>query len=118
MRFHNLPEKKTQRRELRSQLTPEESYLWSYLQQRKLGGRKFRRQHSVGPYILDFYCPAEKLAVELDGSTHDHDAAQAYDERRTDFLSKLGIRIVRFENKDVRTNLDGVLAAISQTFGA
>ena len=66
MRLHNLPAKKQQRRELRSHLTPEEAFLWSHLQQRKLSGRKFRRQHSIGPYILDFYCPAEKLAVELE----------------------------------------------------
>ena len=116
MRVHNLPAKKEQRRELRSHLTPEEACLWSHLQQRKLGGRKFRRQHSVGPYILDFYCPAEELAIELDGASHDNDAAQAHDERRTDFLSQLGIRVVRFENKDVRKNLEGVLAAIEQAF--
>jgi very-short-patch-repair endonuclease len=117
MRFHNLPEKMSQRRELRSHLTPEESYLWSFLQRRQLGGRKFRRQHSVGPYVLDFYCPAEKLAVELDGASHDHDAAQDYDARRTGFLDKLGIRTLRFENRDVRKNLEGVLMAIERAFG-
>ena len=118
MRFHNLPEKKTQRRELRSRLTPEGSYLWSFLQRRKLGGRKFRRQHSVGPYILDFYCPAEKLAVELDGSAHDHEAAQHYDRRRSAFLTQLGIRTLRLENQDVRKNIEGVLIAIEQEFTA
>ena len=97
MRLHNLPAKK---------------------QQRKLSGRKFRRQHSIGPYILDFYCPAEKLAVELDGSSHDSETAQAHDDRRADFLSKLGIRIVRFENKDVRKNLEGVLTTIERAFNA
>jgi len=116
MRFHNLPEKKPQRRELRSRLTPEESFLWTFLQHRQLAGRKFRRQHSVGPYILDFYCPAEKLAVELDGSTHDHEAAQAYDAKRETFLSKLGIRTVRFQNSEVRKNIEGVLIAIEQRF--
>jgi very-short-patch-repair endonuclease len=118
MRFHNLPEKKTQRRELRSRLTPEESYLWSFLQRRQLRGRKFRRQHSVGPYIVDFYCPDEKLAVELDGSTHDHEVAQAYDKARGEFLRRLGIRTLRFENQDVRKNIEGVLAAIGGEFTA
>jgi very-short-patch-repair endonuclease len=118
MHFHNLPEKKRQRRELRSRLTPEESYLWSFLQRRQLRGRKFRRQHSVGPYILDFYCPSERLAVELDGSAHDHDAAQAHDARRADFLAKVGIRTIRFENRDVRRNIEGVLIVIERQFAA
>jgi very-short-patch-repair endonuclease len=117
MRFHNLPAKKMQRRELRSRLTPAESYLWSYLQLRQLRGRKFRRQHSVGPYILDFYCPSEKLAVELDGSTHDHEAAQNYDGKRNAFLKALGIRTLRFENEEVRRNMEGVLRAIEEHFG-
>jgi very-short-patch-repair endonuclease len=114
MHLHNLPAKKKQRRELRSRLTPEESYLWSYLQRRQLQGRKFRRQHSVGPYILDFYCPAEKLAVELDGSAHDHESAQIYDMKRSAFLKQLGIRILRFENREVRKNMEGVLIAIEE----
>src|SRR2546421_6553267 len=118
MRFHNLPEKKAQRRELRSHLTPEESYLWSFLQHRQLRGCKFRRQHSVGPYILDFYCPAEKLAIELDGSTHDHEAAQDYDARRSAFLKNIGVKTVRFENSKVRKNIEGVLTAIEQEFTA
>jgi len=116
MRFHNLPAKKTQRRELRSRLTSAESYLWSYLQLRQLGGRKFRRQHSVGPYILDFYCPSEKLAVELDGSTHDHEVAQNYDSKRDAFLKGLGIRTLRFENEEIRKNMEGVLKAIEAGF--
>jgi very-short-patch-repair endonuclease len=116
MRFHNLPEKKTQRRYLRKHLTTEESYLWSFLQRSQLCGRKFRRQHSVGPYILDFHCPAEKLAVELDGSTHDHEAGQLYDGRRDQFILRLGIRTLRFQNRDVRTNVEGVLTIISQEF--
>src|SRR6266581_4124454 len=116
MRFHNLPAKKEQRRELRSRLTPEESYLWSYLQRRQLRGRKFRRQHSVGPYILDFYCPAEKLAVELDGSTHDHEAAQTYDLKRSALLTQFGIRTLRFENREIRRNIEGVLLAIEAHF--
>jgi very-short-patch-repair endonuclease len=118
MRLHNLAAKKQQRRELRSRLTPAESYLWSFLQRSQLLGRKFRRQHSVGPYIVDFYCPAEKLAVELDGAAHDHELAQSHDMKRTGFLNKLGIRTRRFENDDVRKNIEGVLAAIAQEFTA
>ncbi len=83
---------------------------------RQLRGRKFRRQHSVGPYILDFYCPSEKLAVELDGATHDHEAAQTYDTKRSAFLEGLGIRTLRFENEEVRKNMEGVLRAIEARF--
>ena len=97
-------------------MTPAESYLWSFLQRRQLRGRKFRRQHSVGPYILDFYCPEEKLAVELDGSTHDHEDAQNYDAKRTAFLEGLGIRTLRFENREVRKNMEGVLRVIEERF--
>ncbi len=116
MHLHNIRAKKEQRRELRSRLTPEESYLWSFLQRRKLRGRKFRRQHSVGPYILDFYCPEEKLAVELDGASHDHEQAQAHDENRRMFLGRAGITVLRFENRDVRKNLEGVLLDIAKSF--
>jgi len=97
-------------------LTPAESLLWVHLQHRQVQGRKFRRQHSVGIYILDFYCPAEHLAVELDGASHDHEAAQDRDEKRSEFLRKAGIRVLRFENRDVRENLEGVLKEIAGSF--
>src|SRR5882757_6974535 len=118
MYLHNIRAKKEQRRELRSSLTPQESYLWSFLQRRQLRGRKFRRQHSVGPYILDFYCPEEKLAVELDGGSHDHEHAQAHDENRKIFLCRAGIAVLRFENRDVRKNLEGVLLEIAKSFSS
>ena len=68
--INNKKSLKSFRKELRINLTPAEAKLWTYLQKSKLDGRKFRRQHSVESYILDFYCPAEKLAVELDGEVH------------------------------------------------
>jgi len=68
-RLNNLPELAGFRRKLRNALTPAEARLWTLLKRAALG-RKFRRQHSVGRYILDFYCPSEKLAVELDGEDH------------------------------------------------
>lgn len=67
---HNLPRIKAFRRKLRSNLTPAEAALWNILKNSKVEGRKFRRQHSVGKYVLDFYCPAERPAVELDGQGH------------------------------------------------
>jgi very-short-patch-repair endonuclease len=116
MRLHNLPSSKDRRRALRSRLTPAESFLWFHLQSRQLRGRKFRRQHGVGIYILDFYCPAEKLAVELDGASHDHEAAQDRDAHRSEFLARAGIRVLRFENREVRENLEGVLKEIAGSF--
>jgi very-short-patch-repair endonuclease len=115
--YSNLAALKPLRQSLRAALTPAEIRLWQALKGKQLAGRKFRRQHSIGPYVLDFFCPAEMLAVELDGSSHDSAAANIRDERRDAFLLSLGIAVVRFENRDVMDNLEGVLAEISTRFG-
>jgi len=86
--------------------------LWSILQHSNLGGYKFRRQHSVGSYILDFYCPSEKLAVELDGDSHFTDEAIEYDRERTAYLNALNIKVIRFLNTDVYNNLNVVCEQI------
>ena len=112
--FNNLGTLKPRRRQLRRNLSPAEARLWSHLQDKQLHGRKFRRQHSIGLYILDFYCPAQRLAVELDGAAHDHENARHYDARRTAFLASLGITVLRFENRDVFENAEGVLLEISR----
>lgn len=117
MKLNNNVSLKPLRRQLRSALTPAEAVLWKQLQSRQLAGRKFRRQHSVGPFVLDFYCPRERIAVELDGAAHDHERAAQRDEARTSYLQSLGIRVVRFENRDVIENLEGVLKAIEAEFG-
>jgi len=109
--FRDLKERA---RLLRRTLTPAEARLWSYLQRRQLGGRKFRRQYRIGPYILDFYCPSERIAVELDGAAHDSEQAQYRDAARTAFLARSGVKVIRFENRDVFENGDGVLLAISK----
>jgi very-short-patch-repair endonuclease len=114
MRLNNLNVLKSRRRKLRSGLTPAEARLWLQLQKRNLNGLKFRRQHGVGPFVLDFYCAEEKLAIELDGAAHDHEAAVAADEARSRYLRALGIRVVRFENRDVLDNLEGVLVEIAR----
>lgn len=89
---------------------------WKLLQKSQLEGRKFRRQHSAGPYILDFYCPAEKLAVELDGESHRDPGRSEYDDDRADALKRHGIRVIRFENREVFENPEGVLLAIANHF--
>src|SRR5690606_37295233 len=80
--INNLPHLKTFRKQLRNNLTPAEASLWKMLQGKQLDGRKFRRQHSVTNYILDFYCPAEKLAIELDGQGHFEASQAEYDFER------------------------------------
>ena len=115
-KIHTLPHLKTFRTELRNTLTPSEAFLWTYLQNRKLDGRKFRRQHSIGNYIVDFYCAEEQLAIELDGNPHCNETAQLYDEERDLFIVQFGITVLRFENKQVFDNLDKVLLDISRCF--
>ena len=99
--IHNRSVLKSRRQELRNNSTPAEKLLWSRLQRSNLGGYKFRRQHSVGSYILDFYCPAVRLAIELDGDSHFSDAAMEYDRERTAYLNALQIKVLRFLNTEV-----------------
>ena len=116
--LNNLPHKKDHRRTLRSNLTPAEATLWNSLKNAQLQNRKFRRQHSIGEYILDFYCAEEKLAVELDGAGHFDVVGEAHDAVRTAYLSSLGVVVLRFENKIVWSALDGILYEISRHFTA
>jgi very-short-patch-repair endonuclease len=113
-RIHNREEKKPKRRELRNTATPAEATLWKHLQRRTFGGWKFRRQHSIGPYIVDFYCPECRLVVELDGEPHFQLIADLYETERTRSLEGLGIRIVRFENRLVFEALEAVLETIRE----
>jgi len=104
---------RARRRELRNSLTPAEATLWKFLQRSQLG-KKFRRQHGIGRYIVDFCCPECRVIVELDGSPHSSEIVAEYDARRTEDLEKLGFRVLRFENRMVFEHLDSVLAAIRQ----
>ncbi|RZJ38751.1 MAG: endonuclease domain-containing protein [Brevundimonas sp.] len=97
---------------LRRPLTPPEARLWTHVRAHRLQGHKFRRQHPVGPYILDFYCAAARLAVEVDGRVHEHPDQITNDQRRTRWLASRGIRVMRIAAHDVRDELDGVLGFI------
>ncbi|MEH6665258.1 MAG: endonuclease domain-containing protein [Brevundimonas sp.] len=99
-------------RALRRRLTPPEARLWVALRGQRLAGLRFRRQHPVGPFILDFYCPAARLAVEVDGMGHAHPDRMAADRRRTAWLATQGIAVLRLAAEDVRVNPEGVLGAI------
>ncbi|MCX7841129.1 MAG: endonuclease domain-containing protein [Anaerolineae bacterium] len=99
-------------RALRRPMTPAEAKLWSRLRNRQLGGFKFRRQHPIGNYIVDFYCAEAKLTIELDGDSH---AVQVeYDQQRTAWLVEQGYREIRFWNREVLQNIEGVLEQILQ----
>lgn len=113
---NNLPALKFFRRKLRNSLTPAEATLWKHLSRAQLEGRKFRRQHSVGGYILDFYCPKERLAIELDGESHNSAMAAVYDTERSLFLEHFGIRVLRFENNTVFDQLPWLLDQIREHF--
>ena len=99
-------------RAMRRESTDAEEKLWWLVRSRRLGGFKFRRQHLVGGYILDFYCQECLLGVELDGGQHDEDAMRAHDELRTADLRNRGIEVIRFWNNEVLQDTDVVAEKI------
>ena len=115
-KIHNKKELEAFRKKLRSHGTSAEAFLWVYLQQRKLEGRKFRRQHSIANFIVDFYCAEEKLIIELDGLYHMNPTAEEKDAARTEKIEELGFKVIRFENRSVFDNLDWVLGEIKSSF--
>jgi very-short-patch-repair endonuclease len=111
--YFNRSEEKDLRRRLRKDMPPAEVLLWSKLRSKQLLGMKFRRQYSVGPYCVDFFCAEIRLAMELDGDTHFTDEAKCYDRKRQAWVESFGIRFLRFTNTDVYENLEGVLHVIA-----
>ena len=101
-------------RELRKKSTEAEVVLWERLRNRYFARFKFRRQHVVGDYILDFYCSVARLAIELDGSGHAEEDQAAYDAYRTEVLQARGIRVLRFWNHEVLHRTDAVMDEIHQ----
>ena len=90
--------------------------MWGYLKNSQLEGRKFRRQSSINNFIVDFYCPEEKLVVELDGDFHFDEKVIKDDEKRSKILEEEGLKVIRFENQEVLLNLDNVLSEIKRNF--
>jgi very-short-patch-repair endonuclease len=106
-----LPEDiKAWAREMRVQMTDAEGLLWRLLRNRRIAGAKFRRQHPVGPYILDYYCVEKRLCIELDGGQHNE--AVDYDQRRDNWLETQGIRVLRFWNNQMLAETEAVLEVI------
>ena len=97
-------------------MTPAEAHLWKHLKSRQFHNRRFTRQHSIGNFIVDFYCAQEKLIIELDGEVHNNKNAQDYDNKRTEYLESLGYKVIRFENKMVFELLPSVFKEIADNF--
>ncbi|MFN8632382.1 MAG: endonuclease domain-containing protein [Chloroflexota bacterium] len=97
-------------RDLRRRSTPSEQTLWVALRGHRLDGKQFRRQHPVGPYIVDFYCAQDRLIVEIDGDIHD--TQREYDAERDDYLRSLGYALIRVTVDQVVNNLNDVLRRI------
>lgn len=113
MKFvHNIHKLVFRRKELRNKCTPEEALLWQNLRNSKLGA-KFRRQHSVGGYIADFYCPSQKLAIELDGAGHFQKEEKEYDRIRDAYFIHYNIIVLRFPNSEISGNIKSVLQKIT-----
>jgi very-short-patch-repair endonuclease len=106
---------KPRRQELRKSMTSAEIVLWNKLRSKQLSGLKFRRQFSIMNYIVDFYCPEAKLAVEIDGESHFIPGAQKKDSIRQQLIEKHGVKILRFTNRDVLRNIEGVWLTIFAT---
>lgn len=107
-KIHNLINRKQFRKKLRKSATPQEVILWSRLRNSRLSC-KFRRQHSIGKYIVDFYCPDKRLIIEIDGSQH---IDSEYDKERDKYLENLGFKVLRFWDNDVNSSLEGVFLKI------
>ena len=99
-------------RELRQEMTIPERLLWGKLRSHRLSGLHFRRQHPIGPYVVDFYCQAVKLVIEIDGRSHRGQEVQ--DGQRQDYLEQAGLRVIRFSNDRVINLLSDVVKAIDE----
>lgn len=114
--IHNRPYLIPIRKNLRNSATSAETLLWQALKNSKLEDRKFRRQHSINDYVVDFYCPAEKLILEVDGDVHDLEEVKERDENREKELRDMGFNVLRIQNDDVFRNMSLVLLEIIKQF--
>ena len=97
---------------MRKNLTPAEDLLWQRLRKKRFGGLRFRRQHPIGRFIVDFYCAEARLVIEVDGSVHRQPEHDEYDADRQEFLEQLGLKVIRFDNAQVLHQTDAVLEEI------
>ena len=111
MLFYNTRLKRYSQ-QLRRNMTDAERLLWSRIRRKQLKGFQFYRQRIVGNYIVDFYCPEVKLIIEVDGGQHYNDEAKARDRVRDDYMKGVGLETLRISDRDVITNLNGVIEKI------
>lgn len=99
-------------RNLRSNMTDAETMLWSRLRSRQIRGKQFYRQKIIGEYIADFYCPKSKLVIEVDGGQHYTEEGKEKDRQRDEQMTEVGVRVLRFSDRDVLENIDAVMEKI------
>jgi very-short-patch-repair endonuclease len=104
-------------KELRRPMTPHEAKLWQRLRGKQFHAIKFRRQHPIYRFILDFFCYQHQLVIEIDGDSHAAPDQQLYDQARTEWLEQRGLRVIRFTNRDIDANIEGVLQEIARQCG-
>ena len=114
--IHNRKCLESFRKELRNNATISERRLWKFLQKSQLDGRKFRRQQSIGNFIVDFYCPSEQLIIEIDGDVHFNPINENYDFERSRYLENLVLKVLRFKNEEIKNDIDLVLEKIKMEF--
>jgi very-short-patch-repair endonuclease len=110
-RVFNLKNHQYLRVKLRSNMPEPERRLWRHIRGRQLGV-KFRRQHGIGIFIVDFYCSEKHLVIELDGASHFTEDAQLHDRERSEYLQDVGLEVVRFTNEQIMNELDSVLQVL------
>lgn len=113
IKIHNIHALSDRRKELRKNQTSTEEKLWWYLRDKRLGV-KFRRQHSVGGYILDFICKEKKLIIEVDGEIHNKKGNKEYDVVRDKYFEELGYRVLRFRNDEVESDVKEIVKEIKK----
>ncbi|AFY54132.1 hypothetical protein Riv7116_1572 [Rivularia sp. PCC 7116] len=111
--LYNKKSEKEKRRKLRQDIVKAEKIIWDKIRNRQIEDCKFRRQYSVDKFVIDFYNPILKLAIEIDGESHFQEGAAEYDRERQSYIESLGIKFIRFTNNDVYNNLGGVLESIA-----
>jgi very-short-patch-repair endonuclease len=113
-KLFNRGNERFRRKILRKNMPRAEVILWSKIRGKGLGGYKFRRQHSVGKFVMDFYCPKLKLAIEVDGDSHFIEGAKERDRERQTIMEAVGITFLRFNNREIYENINGVLNKIME----
>jgi very-short-patch-repair endonuclease len=110
--LHRTSNNSKKAKSLRKNMTEEERILWSKIRNKQIGNIKFRRQEPIGNYIVDFVSFEKKLIIEIDGGQHNTSKNIEYDTKRTKYLKEMGFDIIRFWNKDIRNNIEGVITKI------